>query len=838
MPIATPVPAQQPHQQHAATDKAGATKTSSFHPKNPNTDIPSDHLPLHIKSGYAEFREPTEVRVTSTVVPTAGGAPADARAAAGDNRSTVPSTRDIASNLEKGEKFLQERKNDQVTSEGGSRLVDDLTQAVRDAKVFVEDKNIGDAARNIVDHGKSAAEKQNRPQVSAATVKREELYNDASDVAGQLRRLAQLTASSPSFRNFLWDFYQLARDTFGPQIDDTVTRKIGQTDSGFQPSSQQGQDASALRATSQQQATGLNSNPVTSLPSGSAAPRDPDSVPTIAELTYKQPQPSQQGNLDLQHPSQGIKDARGKVTEARDKVVNTLPKEQRDQLRQRWQRLIDDVKEDGRLQQAVVDLRNTLFSLRDKYQPVLQENKAAVKEAAHQQRDQAEEAREDITVVQNETKTLIEKLASGKSLDPLLQVVADWVHATRDDVQLRQWLDDLYQFLNVSVQQPQKLQDDRHIEQLDDFIARGQNIFQSGRHKQRGEQLLTESRDYIRAINEDPATNRLRSSLDRVIQDLFVDNQGRFVAKPDVYVELARVARPILNELLANIHVPHVEERNDDMHIYLSNITLDGNELLPDQFDVKNVADVHVGKESKENAELHTDFKISSKGSTCAVKDVYFYYKKFSFPRMSDSGRVDVELARDGLSFDIDVELRADGKGFSNIGRPSAGSPRFDRRDRDTKEHSTFRVKRCKVNIDKLKLNFRDAKHETLYKLAKPFVVSKVNKEMSHAVEDQLYRFVYELDKAAARARIRSANALNNSALGDRVIRGVDAEDAAYTVRLQGTTEPLHRTGVTTSVTEVGKDGHSSGFVDDPSRNRGRAEDGGFGKATGGVTSF
>lgn len=722
--------------------------------------------------------------------------------------SNVPSTREMVSNLKKGERILEHRKHD-TTNAAGDRLIDDLTQVVKDTVNLVEEKNLGDSTRNIIDHSKSMTSKVDTPNINSNNIPNKDVVaRDVSNVASQLRRVTQLMITSPAFRGFLWEFYQLSRDTFGPQIDQVVGEKLGveeQTDRRFDETPTYGQEIrsgqfsatplsnrnqlndqfsrnqsymGSAREVGQMQQSGF-AQPQLSSQLAYQEEFAPLLQPTglTGEQRYSELNPYANDQYGARNQGErfrepavpqvadDIKHAKNQVLDVKNKV----PREKREQLARRWRAMFDEIKEDSRIQEAVRDMKQTLVYLRDKYQPIVQEHKEKVLDAAVTSAERQDE--EDVNIVLDESKGLLERFAGGKSLDALINVVNEWYTTIRNDEQLREWLDEFYDYLDTTVHTPETLQDDRHIDKLDDFLLRGQDIFQ-GRHSELSRRLLDETNDFLYALINDEATLRLRTSVQRVIKDLFLDSEGRFVLKPDLYVQLRKAFMPIVREQLANIGVSHIEEHNDEIDFSLSNIIIDANDISPDQFDIKNVAEIAVGKGAKDGAELHMEFRISAKGATCTVRDVNFYYKKHTFPKLKDSGILDASLTRNGLSFDIDVDFDTDATGLRNLGRRDA-AVRNHRRDRD---HSMFRVKSCRVDIDKLNLNFREAKHETLYKICKPIIVSKATKAMSHAIEEQLRHIVDELDRAAIQARDQTLATLEKTGVNDRVIRGTEPE--------------------------------------------------------------
>jgi len=661
----------------------------------------------------------------------------------------VPSTQQAVAGLDQAQNYLDNRA--QQGGAGAQRTVADINQALNDAKDLVKQKDLGDAVSKLVNDvevvGQQASQTaksnaQNLPSAPGApSVNSEDstrLSRDAHEAANQIRRAAQLTVTSPAFRRFLWNYYTLFRDTFGPQVDRAVEQRLkeGRKDDLTIKAEQQ---ASQLKQTAQQQ--------------GGQARSEAESAKNQASEAARQSgQALKQG--DAKTAVTNARDQAQQLTQKAKETWNTqLTPERREELAQRWQNLRREVEQDPNLRQALNDLQATIRRLREDVQPLLnQANQKAgeIKQKAQEASQQAKNAGEQtdttgLRQVVQDARELVEKFAEGRSLQPLVNALTEWSNALQNDQQLRQWANDIYDWTSATKRDADKINDDQHLQQLNQLIDQGRS-FTQGQHRQIAEELLDQSRDYLYAIRNDAATNRLRGSLNNVVQDLFVDSEGRFVVKPDVYNQLAKSLAPSFADVFKDIRIAHVEEHNEDMDFALDNIVIDASDIQPDQLDVTSVADVSLGKKDT-GADLR--FKISAKGINPSIKNAYFRYERHSFPKLSDFGTLDAALTKDGLSFNVDIEFTA------------------NERDR------TFKDNDITVSMKGLKLDFQNAKHETLYKIFKPLIVSRVTKQMEQTIKEQIHSFVQQFDEAATNARFKAADTIQQAA-GDRIVRGVD----------------------------------------------------------------
>lgn len=697
------------------------------------------------------------------------------------NSNAVPTTKQTVNEISKAQDYLDERA--QQGGKGAERTITDINQALADAKNLVQEKNLGDAVNKLVNDaaavGNQAASAARSAQsgpgaqraagagqdaaktaqdaVARAGLSPEEaqrLSREAHEAANQIRRIAQLTVTSPAFRRVLWNWYALIRDTWGPQIDRAVEQRLkeGRKDD----LTKQGEaKAQQLKQSGQQQANEAKN----------AVQSKKDEV---TQAGQKIAQAAKQG--DAKSAVAGARDEAQKLSkEAKQQWDQQFPEEKREELVQRWQSLRQELQSDPNLRAAIEDLKATVSRLRDTAQPVVEraqqqaenvkqnlqekaaEAKQGAKQAANQAASQQQQAEPGVSQVAQDARDLLEKFADGQSLQPLINAAKDWANALQNDQKLRKWVDDVQNWVLQTKEDAQKLNNDQHLQQLNDIIDRGRAISQ-GTHKKIAERLLSDGESFLEALRNDASTQRLQQSLRNVVEDLFVDSNGKFVVKPDVYKQLATALAPSFTDIFKDIRIAHVEEHNDDVDFALDNVVIDASDIQPNQLDVTSIADVSLGKQ---DTGVDLRFRISAKGINPKIRNAYFRYERHTFPRLSDFGTLDAELTKDGLSFNIDIEFGADTNNSNkNVNR-------------------TFRANDVTVSLKGLKLDFQNAQHEVLYTLFKPLIVSRVTKQIENTIKEQLYSYVDELDRAATEVRYRVIDAVEQAS-GGRIVRGVD----------------------------------------------------------------
>jgi hypothetical protein len=178
-----------------------------------------------------------------------------------------------------------------------------------------------------------------------------------------------------------------------------------------------------------------------------------------------------------------------------------------------------------------------------------------------------------------------------------------------------------------------------------------------------------------------------------------LNSEGNLKLKTHLWEDLATVIFPSLLKHIGYIPIPRVEYTDSQLDLVIENLTLEGQNLLPNsvELEMRNFFKLSA-YEKIPNANRHS-FWISFSQVQADLRDVAFYvHKKSGFPKIKDSGMADVVISGNGVSGKIHIE--------------SSGA-----KDR------VFVVKDVKIKVDKLSFGIRETKHNFLYSTLKPLSV-------------------------------------------------------------------------------------------------------------------
>jgi len=149
----------------------------------------------------------------------------------------------------------------------------------------------------------------------------------------------------------------------------------------------------------------------------------------------------------------------------------------------------------------------------------------------------------------------------------------------------------------------------------------------------------------VRNIRNDEFVEVLRHHAGLVADDLsFVDSSGQVQLDQEMLNKLRTVVLPILAESLKYIPIPRIESCDKNREYWVDNIVLCGYDVLPDHFRVQLESDSDISIRDIETKHSYTKLIITLGQIRTELKDLEFYYKKKTFPEISDSGRVTLRV--------------------------------------------------------------------------------------------------------------------------------------------------------------------------------------------------
>jgi len=288
-------------------------------------------------------------------------------------------------------------------------------------------------------------------------------------------------------------------------------------------------------------------------------------------------------------------------------------------------------------------------------------------------------------------------------------------HDLQNDQSAKQFFLELRSYITRSIQNPHELTNEYRQREAQMFINRFRDLYnlEEMRHKGRLQSLVSSLTTMLNYIKYDPDTQSLSNSVGQFARDFVLDEQGR----PDIFVtqnslsEFKRMIVPLLKNSLENVPLPLVEGSSGKYDYRLENLTLNGRDLLPDNFRLKVVNNLHLGATNSTMSKI----KMTADNMRFSFPDMRFFFRRNKMPRMENTGIADVAIVGRGLN--LKVVWRA----FMSENKPV-----------------TFELAHVKCFIDRLDINVKQSNHKLLNKVALKIFGNTIKNRISQTIVEKI----------------------------------------------------------------------------------------------------
>ena len=359
---------------------------------------------------------------------------------------------------------------------------------------------------------------------------------------------------------------------------------------------------------------------------------------------------------------------------------------------------------------------------------------------------------ESLSIVLADLKVLLERVASGHSIDPLLQTIRacfqDFVGSLADSglteyfVDLKKWVD---QSLNDSKYPASRA----GRQMIDELYDRGRTLFsEDTKFGQNLKSLFRLTEDFLHEISQDRASNRVVCAIDKLSADSVILFQEQpYQAGRELRRDLFFWLLPRFLRIIRSLPMPRIELINGDVEIALDSIVLTSptslGSLMPDSIHITNHNDLHITQHGDSHRENLVRLRVEGLRMTAQDLEYYFQYK--GLIGYEDEGLISIYAGDDpgqGLNFEVDLEFNTD-------------------IDPAEAEYG-FKVSKVHTTVSGLHFSIDESKHWIFNKvLLQPLAGPVVRKTFEHFASgymrdslEAISRFVADVERDAIKAAV------------------------------------------------------------------------------------
>lgn len=338
----------------------------------------------------------------------------------------------------------------------------------------------------------------------------------------------------------------------------------------------------------------------------------------------------------------------------------------------------------------------------------------------------------DFKSVMKRFKRLVSEFSGGKSIDDLVFYTKEFFRMMKENAQLRNVIHDSGEFglsfLRAGYPTKEAVPQDQ-IARLDHIIQESDSLFIGLANHYVIWRLLEEIQLVSEAIRDDPLRQKLAQDTRTFLSDFLIyDAMGKPQLNGEVVRQLKFLVLPILRENLAYIPLPRIEGSNEKMDFWVENVILATSDILPDNVKIDVRSKTLLNRPGMTGA-ANTLVRLSLDNVLVNLKDVRFWYRKKTFPKMTDEGFVDVFITGSGIRVCLDL--------MADFAQASQGS--------------IFTVQNVKVNTDRVKIKIHESKHDFLYSVVLALFKGRVRREIQLKAEDSIRSNFARINAALSR---------------------------------------------------------------------------------------
>ncbi|KAI1419167.1 hypothetical protein F5Y12DRAFT_794485 [Xylaria sp. FL1777] len=422
---------------------------------------------------------------------------------------------------------------------------------------------------------------------------------------------------------------------------------------------------------------------------------------------------------------------------AKEYLGKKVPQERRDQTVWRLKKLVLECQQHPDYQQAITTLLD-LAEQYGKHSRALTSNGAST----------VKQTRSAFAAAEADLKVLVERFANGTSSDDLWSSINVLYDDADKDPELRNWFKSMDTYIRKCLQQQGYIMEEDCNQQWHHLYDRGNYLL---RQKYRGhtDRIIDEVKFMANQFDQDPQNKAFGVSLQKLLQHLGNDENGKPKFKPHLIKDLTEVIIPATLESVAYIPVPRIEYCDRQIDVVIENLVLESDNFTPNLFEIASDNFFSWGRK-KIASRRKNSINVKVSGVQMDLRDVSYYVKrKEGFPSITDQGVANLFLGGEGFSFRMKL---------------SSADPKD--------EQHFFKVDKVDVDVKHLNVKLVKSKHKLLFSLFKPImlkvmrpVVQKVSekqiKDRFNQMDQTLYLIKQEADRAIEEARADPKNAPN-----------------------------------------------------------------------------
>jgi len=683
----------------------------------------------------------------------------------------LPSNQQLEKGIQNVKKELRSVKHSPGIDSTGQQILTDTERVLTDTERLIQEKNEGDKVQQLLREGHKAAIELQRQADKLKSVGGHpgidtEQLKELAEKTLETARLAGIElASSSEFRRSLVEFIEICYDIISEGTVPVAERKEKRgkgKGKGKEKLKKKVKELIEPESTKPEVGAGKTVTPTEQqTPFKPGAPMATTTTSTMAggfqqqqqqspeKMKLGQPKPdtftkdikdtTKEGGIQQQSPEKKKpeqpkpgtlkKDVKDTTKEGIEKVVNKgfeaagsdqrlyLTEEQMDELYDRFSQLIRSVSKRERSRQVFIGILDMFKLVGQQLQPVAEEVTSKAQQSAEELR-----YNKHVRKTMRLAKELFEQFTGKKSLDPLLNHIYAIGKIIRKDTETGNYFNELRDFVVDLLEHPEQFDESQTRERGRKLINRARELHKKKLYTHL-HAVLDEMNRIIKTIQEDPIYRNMRKDMKQLIKDIMLDESGNIVLKEHALQQLrVIIVASVIERMKIPVPVMHLED--EDMEYTLRNLVVSIRDLVPEKVILETRGRVALDFSDVREPEVEQAsnvIRVVIQGVNIHMEHADIYFRHKTFPRVSDSGKLRLDIGGKGM--DIVIQLQT----FS--------------------KKSFFRIQFVDVDVHQLNFYLSDTRHDWLYNSVLKLLSGKLKRTIESTIENTLTNHLEYLNR-------------------------------------------------------------------------------------------
>lgn len=613
-------------------------------------------------------------------------------------RGDLPTNQQMTKTIDSAMESITERTREVELTSKGRDLAYDTKEVLAAAKTLIEEKNPDEKIQKIITESKEASEQlQKTGEIALEELEDPNLQYSADHLYDITRRLVYQMAYSKEMRTTLIEIIDILQNIFW--------RNYKETQQKLETAQNKPVDVDMPKTAVSTEPLLTSGKPslADSLNTGLGRPAGP----TVTE-SLKADIASGQASLPtttetIQQTAQNFKE-----TFEQSNLPVSITESEKKELNNRARILLRKLAKHPDYQRAVFIIFRLVDQLRLKVDKI-------------QSEPFSERTGRNLETLWTDLKDMVERWAGKGRVQIFIDNCREFFNKIDSDMEAKALYEEMKNMVTEVLKNPELLDSEIEQRKLENIIDRSRAKMDDPVYRSYSDILFVDARRILNNITNDPATVQFTDKLTQFTQDMFKDRYGRasLSAFQESLNQLRILMLPVFMKQLENIPVARVEGTGPKYDFILDNIKMSGYDILPEHvrlyFDTK--IDVNL-KEGPKNDITKAVLTLEVNQIKTHLKDIYFAYRRKTFPKIEDEGLADLNVTGAGTSIKLQWKVKSKGD-----------------------QPLVMRVEKADCNISGLNIHIKDAKHSWLDKLASGLFEGRVKRNIEDEIEDQLKQF-------------------------------------------------------------------------------------------------